>query len=72
MADEVGISAKLSRLLPTDKMKDSGEKIPGQDIQLRKRKKSQKESSSVDSGQGEEWSSQDGDLTIGKIVDIEI
>lgn len=72
MADEVGISAKVSRLLPTDKMKDSEGKVPGQDIPLRKRKKGRKESSSADSDQREECSSQDGDLTLGKIVDIEI
>lgn len=72
MADEVGISAKLGRLLPPDQMKDSGGKVSDREIPLKKRKKRQGENSPATEGEEEEIPAGERDPSSGKILDIVI
>lgn len=72
MSDEIGITGKLNRLLPADQTKDSGGKVPGQDVFSRKRKKKQEENVSPVMDQEGKILEDEKESSSGKIVDVVI
>lgn len=74
MSDDIGIYTKLDRLAPAEKMKDSKEKMAGQENSRKRkgRKSEPEEKADGDPGKEETSSDPSRERRSGKILDVVI